>query len=183
MTGDDDVDVHPEHEVAGGDPVGQRPSPHDRRAVDEQDVTGEDGPGVRHVHEQVALGVGRPDLDQLDLAAGHVEGQTALERPRRRGRFDALEVEVAEEAAEQVTDLAGRARQPGEQGRRHLGHLLGRGLGGDDLGPGDELVAVAVVTVGVGVDDGFDRRARRPLGERLEHLRRQHEVEQRVDEQ
>ena len=32
VPGHDDVDVHPEHQVARGDPVGQRAGPHDRRA-------------------------------------------------------------------------------------------------------------------------------------------------------
>ena len=70
---DDDVDVHAEHQVARGDPVRQRAGPHDRRAVDEQDVAGEDRPGVGHVDDRVALRVRRADLDQLDLAAGDVD--------------------------------------------------------------------------------------------------------------
>ena len=40
-----------------------------------------------------------------------------------------------------------------------LVHLAGRCLGGDDLVGADGCVAVAVVAVGVGVDDRGDRRA------------------------
>ena len=55
-----------------------------------------------------------------------------------------------------------RAIEPGEQRRRHLAHLVrGRRAGGHDLGAADELVAVAVVAVGVGVDDRADRRGQR----------------------
>ena len=39
----------------------------------------------------------------------------------------------------------------------HLGHLVGGCRRGDDLGVVDQLVAVAVVAVGVGVDDRGDR--------------------------
>ena len=59
--------------------------------------------------------------------------------------------------------------------------LAGRG---DDVGAGDELVAVAVVAVGVGVHHGADGRGRRRHGaELVEHLLGERQVEQRVDEQ
>ena len=44
-----------------------------------------------------------------------------------RRRLDAIEVERAEEAAEQVTDLTRRSGQPGQQCRRNLLHLGGGG--------------------------------------------------------
>ena len=53
---------------------------------------------------------------------------------------------------------------------------------GDYLGALDELVAVAVVAVGVGVDDCGDRRRMRVLFEAIEHAAREPEIEQRVDE-
>ena len=77
----------------------------------------------------------------------------------------------------------GRAVERGQHRRRHLGHLVGGRRRGDDLGAVDELVAVAVIAVGVGVDDGVDRRGRRVGRQRLEHLGGEAQVEQRVDEQ
>ena len=183
VPGHDHLDVHPQHQVAGGDPVGQRARPHDRLAADEQDVAREHGAGVRDDGDQVALGVRRADLDQLDLPPADLQPEPAVERAGRRRQLDAVEVELAEEAAEQVTDLAGRVVQGAEHRRRYVVHLLGGGRGGDDLGVGDQLVAVAVVAVGVGVDDGGDRRRPCRALERLEHLGGQAEVEQRVDEQ
>ncbi len=94
-----------------------------------------------------------------------------------------VELELAEEAAEQVADLARRGVQRGQHRRRHLAHLVGGRRRGDDLGAVDELVAVAVVAVGVGVDHRADRRRARVVGHRLQHRLREAEVEQRVDEQ
>ncbi len=54
---------------------------------------------------------------------------------------------------------------------------------GDDLGAVDELVAVAVVAVGVGVDHGARSAPLAVIGHRVQHRRRQAEVEQRVDQQ
>ncbi len=49
---------------------------------------------------------------------------------------------------------------------------------------GEELVAVAVIAVGVSVDERVDaRRRRRRAAHRRQHLPRQLEVEQRVNEQ
>ena len=106
VTGHDGVDVHAEHQVAGGDPVRQRPGPHDRRAADEQDVAGVDRRRVGHVGERVAAGVGGADLDQLDDASTDVELQPTVERAIREPRLDPVELELTEEAAEQVADLA-----------------------------------------------------------------------------
>ncbi len=181
------LDAEIQHQVAGRDPVRQGPGPHDRRAADEQDVTGVDRGAVGNVDDRVAGGVGRADLDQLDAAAAHVEIETALEHSRRWHEFDALEAELAEERPEQVADLAGRLIQRSQHRRGNVGHLLGRRDGGDDLHPGptprDLTVAVAVVTVGMGVHHGVDRR---PVGDRcqrVQHRGRQLEIEQGVDQQ
>ena len=50
--------------------------------------------------------------------------------------------------------------------------------------PLDQLVAVAMVAVGMGVHEHVDRRRRRRRpAQRVEHLGREHEVEEGVDEQ
>ena len=144
---------------------------------------GEHRAAVGHDDDHVPSRVRRPDLDQLDLTPSDIERQAAVERPRRRRRLDAIEVERAEEAAEQVTDLTRRGGQPAQQCRRNLLHLGGGRGGRHDLGVGDELVAVAVVPVGVGVHDGRDRRGPGVRREGRQHRRRQPEIEQRVDEQ
>ena len=101
-----------------------------------------------------------------------------------RRQVDAVEVERAEERSEQLTDLAGCPVQRGEHRRRHLGHLVRGGGRGDDLGTDDaDLVAVAVIAVGMGVHQRADRALRCELRHRVEHRRGEIEVEQRVDEQ
>ena len=67
---------------------------------------------------------------------------------------------------------------------RHLVHLPRAGRRGDDLGAGHQLVAVAVVAVGVRVHERADPRGRGRHGPQvLEHPSGEGEVEQRVDEQ
>ena len=154
VAGHDGLDVHPEDQVARRDPVRQRPGPDDRRASDEQDVAGVDRLRVGDVGERVAGGVGRADLDQLDDTAADLELEPAVERAGRQRELDAVELEVAEEAAEEVADLARRMVQRRQHRRRHLGHLVGGGARGHDLGAVHELVAVAVVAVGMGVHHG-----------------------------
>ena len=138
---------------------------------------------VGHVGQRVAGGVRRTDLDQLDHASTDLDVEPAVERARRQAHVDAVELEVTEEPAEQVADVALGLGQPGEHRRRHLGHLVRCGRGGDDLGAVDELVAVAVVAVGVGVDQRGDRGGVGDRRHRLEHPPGEAQVEQRVDEQ
>ena len=102
-------------------------------------------------------------------------------------RLDALEVEAAEAAQEELAQgpHLGRLRdQRRHRRRRQLLHL-GRGaLGGDDPCSGEQLVAVAVVAVGVRVDERADLRRRRHRPAHLgEHRLGQRQVEQRVDQQ
>ena len=65
-----------------------------------------------------------------------------------------------------------------------LVHLLGARLRGQDGGAAHELVPVAVVAVGVGVDHGIDlARGGHRVAHRRQHLAGEPEVEQRVDQQ
>ena len=105
-----------------------------------------------------------PELEQPHGAVADAQVELAVEGGGGRHRLDAVEGERAEDVAEEgagVAEPVGRPHQPGEHGRRHLVHLAGAGRRRDDVGAGDELVAVAVVAVGVGVHDGADRRGGR----------------------
>lgn len=127
--------------------------------------------------------VRRPDLDQLDHTATDLHLQPATERPGGHAHVDAVEVERAEEVTEQRTDLAGRRVQRVQHRRRHLGHLVSRRLGRDDLRRLEQLVAVAVIAIGMGVEQGGDRRSCGERSHRVEHLLGELQVEQRVDQQ
>ena len=65
-----------------------------------------------------------------------------------------------------------------------VGEFVRRGQRRDDLRVGDEFVAVAVVAVGVGVDERADVVGRGLGGAHgLEHIRRERHVEQGIDQQ
>src|SRR5262245_5195355 len=65
--------------LAGGDPVRHRPGPDDRRALDEEDVAGEEHALLGQPDQHVALGVRGPDLEEDDLLAAHAQAQLAVE--------------------------------------------------------------------------------------------------------
>jgi hypothetical protein len=140
------------------------------------------------VDQHVAAGVGRTHLDQLDGLVANPDGHLALENPCRRRVPDPLELEGPEALPEELTERAlvtgHRLHQGRHRLRRQLFHLLGRGHRGDDLGPLDELVAVTVIAVGVGVDEGADpaRRARLGVPHGIEHLLGESQIEERIDQ-
>ena len=178
-----------EHPVARVDPLLHRAGPHDRVAAVEHEVAGEEDPGVGQVHGDVAAGVGR------------ARARGGGRRGRRRGRSSAPSKVVVGGATSMPVEgearrrsAAGRRRRRPRSGAaassaasvdgRHLVHLPCAGRRGDDLGAGDELVAVAVVAVGVGVHERADPSGRRGHGPQVvEHPGGEREVEQRVDEQ
>ena len=185
VSGDDGVELHAQQQVAGPHPVGERPGPDDRGTRHEQDVPRVTGPAVGQVDEHVAPGVRRPHLDELHPLTGGFQLHPAGERRGGQGRRDALEVEGTEAfpyVGAQLGPEVGRLHG-GQHLGRHVAHLLGRRLGGDDVGPFHQLVAVAVVAVGVGVDQRADGRAAGQPAHRVEHRGRQVQVEQRVDQQ
>ena len=154
VAGHDHIDVHAEHQVARRDPVAQRAGPHDRRAADEQDVAGEDRPGVGHVGERVAAGVRRADLDQLDAPGRRRRGRAGRRRCGRAGAARCRRSRTRRRSC-------GTGRRPrparsfspasSDGGTSAISSAVA-GCG-DDLGVVDQLVAVAVVAVGVRVDD------------------------------
>ena len=153
----------------------------------EQQVAGEHHAFVRKVHDDIAAGVGRAQLEQHCPTVANKQLELAVESPRRGDDLDAVELEVPEDPLHEGTYLTeiGRGRhEPSQHRRRHLVHLGRAGRRGDDLRAADELVAVAVVAVGVSVDADIDlvcRRRRVPHP--VEHLGGQPQVEQRVDQQ
>ena len=183
MPGHHHIDVHTQHQVAGRHPVGERAGPHDGRTADEQNVAGEHGGCVGHVGDGVASGVGRADLDQLDETTTHLDVETVVESARRRCEFDAGEVERSEERPEQFTHFPGCIVERRHHGCGYLVHLCRCCARSDDLGLGDELVAVAVVAVGVCVEQCADGCTCRERRQGVEHALCECEVEQCVDEQ
>ena len=183
VTGNDDVGIECGNQVACGDPILERPRPHDRSTTDEQDVAGVDGLGLGTVHDCVALGVRGADLDQFNDASAHVDVEPAVKSARWRCEFDSRKVEVTEERPEQVPDVAICSVQRGHHRGWNLAHLVRSRTRGNDLGTIDELISVAVVAVGMRVDDRPDRRTTGDATHRPEHRLGQAQVEERVDEE
>jgi hypothetical protein len=176
---------HVQQQVTRVHPPLRRAGPHDRRAVDEQDVPGEHDPRVRHVHQHVTGGVRRTDLDQLHLAAADIDRQPARERSSGRDNSNVVEPERREYSCRVRSRPPAQSRQGGNLLHRVLGDQPGGGTGGDDLDTGrcDQLVAEAMVAVGVGVHHGRQRRAVGQRPDPVEHLPRRDQVEQRVYQQ
>ena len=126
------------------------------------------------MHERVAPRVRGPDLHQPQHPLADLDLELAAERLLGEHELDALEVERAEAAQKELSDLAQRRRLLDHRGhcsRGELCHLRSRALRCDDTSAADELVAVAVVAVCVRVDERVDaRRARHRAPHRAEHL-------------
>ena len=139
------------------------------------------------MYEHVAPCVGGAHLNGPDLLLADATTPLASEGLVRRRHLDPLEVECAKSLAQKCR------RGPGgfglvdhrvEHGRGHFAEFRSRGLRGHHARALDQLVAVAVVAVRVGIDEGSDALCRR-LGpaHRLEHCRGELQIEERVDEQ
>ncbi len=156
-------------------------------AIDEQDIAGKHGLVAGHVYQGVTLGVGGPDLVQLDGLVAHLAGRSAAEGFCRAVVFDPFEIEDIEQLLEKSAGFAHGARVAHdfcECGRRQFGHLFGAGCGRDNGRAFDQLIAVGVIAVGVGVDQGADIfRLRHGIAHDLQHLARQIEIKQRIDQQ
>jgi hypothetical protein len=135
------------------------------------------------MHDRVTLGVRWTDLDQLHDATSDVEVKSAVERARRHGEFDPGEVEVAEERPEQVPHVALGRIQSGHHRGRHLAHLVCSRTRGHDLSIPDQLVAIAVVAIGMGVHHRANRGTLCHRAHRSQHRLGQVQIEERVDEQ
>ena len=186
VAGHQHVGAELEDALAGHQPIAEA-RPHDRRAVDEQQVAGEHRATARYVDDRVAAGMRRPELDQRDVAVADLQVEPTLERLRRQAHRDALVVERPERVLDEVAHIVGhpgRGLQRVEHLRRQRLHLLGGSARRVDLGRGrQQLVAEAMVGVGVRVHRGVDRMALDDRCHRREHLARQMQVVERVDEQ
>jgi hypothetical protein len=152
---------------------------------DEQDVAGVDGGAAWDMHEDIAPGVRRPDFDQVDDGVTDGSSRCPAERRRRFGSMHAAEVEAPETVLEELADHAHRRcgfQQPDHHRRVLPGHFLGGDHRREDLRPVEQFVAVAVVTVAVGVDQRRDRDAGERRLEPVEHRLRQRHVVERVDQ-
>ena len=151
------LNVHAQHQVARIDPVGQWPRPHNGGATDEQDVTGVHGLGIGNIGNDIACGVRWANLDEFDHSATNLDVEPTFEGTRRQGVLNSFEVEFSEEATKQFANFAGRFVERGQHRRRHFGHLMCGSLAGDDLGTLHQLVAIAMIAVGVRVDQRANR--------------------------
>jgi hypothetical protein len=186
VAGDEHRGAQVEDPVARGNPVAQA-RPHDRRALDEQEVTGEHDAGVGNVDDRVTAGMRRPQLDERHAAVTDLEIHPAGEGLRRVAHRDALEVERAERVLDEIGELRWHPRrrlQRVQQLGRQLLHLGGARRRRVDLGSRrKQLVAEAVIGIGVRVDRGIDRVPGGDRGHRAQHLARQVQVVEGVDEQ
>ena len=142
----------------------------------------------RHVDQDVAPRMRRPDILEQHVLVADLELQLVLEHPCRRRVPDIVPLELAAHHLMQegagLAELAPVALHGRQLLGRPLLHLLGAGARSDDLGAGDQLVAERVVAVGMGVDQAADRLRRRHRGAHPpQHLAGQRQVEQRIDQQ
>ena len=188
MTGDNRGERQAEHVVTGSDPVADGPHPEDRVSFDEQDVAGVDQLVSRYVGEDVALRVAGSDLLQDDRLVPHAQFVLVVKSRGGQRESDALEVECAETMEQELASIA-HVRRLAHDGRQPIrglgGEFPGGGIRGDDLRLRHELVAVAVIGVGMGVHQFVERlrglRLRRAHA--LEHRTGEFQVEQGVHEQ
>mgnify|MGYP007080248871 CR=1 FL=1 len=104
----------------------------------------------------------RAHLYQPHSLVADLDIQHAGKGPCRRALFDILEVERREDIRKigaRRTQIRTRRLEHGKRCRRHFGHLPRAGLACDDLRLRTTSVAVAVVSVGMGVDDRADPRS------------------------
>ena len=125
----------------------------------------------------------RTDLDEFDDPTTHFDLETPVERAVGKTHVDVGELERSEEAPEQFAHFARCRVERGEHCRWNFGHLVGGRRRRDDLGSVHELIAVAVIAVGMGVDQRANGRGAGEGRERIEHLLSEPQVEQGVDEQ
>ena len=129
-----------------------------------------------------------PELLQNDGLVSDTRPEFPLEGHGRKGLFDSFEVKGAEgfeEEPARFTHVRRLTHERGVLGRTLGGHLLGCGPGSDDLRFCHQLVAVAVVGVGVGVDQRVE--GARGRGFRIAHAGKhgacQFQVKQSVHQQ
>ena len=157
--------------------------------VDEQDVAGEDHAIIGNIGQHVAVRMRGSDLDEAHRLVADAPLELAFEgHGRHRDVLDAGEIERREDFRQKDPGL-GRFVDPGlifgQPARiaQPVIHLLGAGTRGDDLRTLHQPVTEGVIAVGMSVDQGADARGSglRPA-HRVEHLLRQRQVEQRIDQ-
>jgi hypothetical protein len=128
-------------------------------AADEEDIRCKDNAVCRNVDQRVAASVRRAYFDEMHLLIAHVEHHFACEGLFRRNQSGIFKIERREGSFEEFTDLThcrGLFHEKGKLLWRQFKHLLCRALRGDDLRIGDELVAIAMIAIGMGVHHHID---------------------------
>ena len=175
--------------LAGRQPVPHGPRPENGVAFNKEDIAGEDGAVRGHVNDHVPLGMGGPHLLQMHRLAPHGEGAFPLKGFCGQALLHAFKIEGAKAVKEEVPEIpeltrAGSLGHGGHGGRVFVGHFLGAGLRGNDGGLRQAAVAIAVIAVGVGVDQLFDvRSGGNGRAHGLKHALRQGAVVERIDEE
>ena len=183
-----DVHIHRDDRLAGADPVCDRPRPHQRRAIDEQDVAREHRLVPRHMHQHIAAGMRRTHLDQPHRLVTDLHVHRAGKGLRRRALLDIFEIKRRKHIREVSAcraKLCTRRLEHGQRRRRHLGHFPRARLAGNDFRLRTTSVAMAMVAVRMRVDDGGDLARADPgrILHRGQHVPRQGHVEKRIDQQ
>ena len=135
--------------------------------------------------DDVAVGVGRADVDELDRRAVQIDLEAVVEEDGRRRELDSGEVprlQCALEPGEARLARDVHALDGLEDGRVLLGERFGAAAVADELGLGEELIAPAVVAVVVGVDDASRRRVPDPRVA-FDHLAGVRQVPEGVDDE
>jgi len=124
--------------------------------------------------------------DEVHRAVADLEVQAVLERRRGQALLDLLEVEAAHRALGELVERRTQielVEQAVDEGGRDGGHLGRRGCGRVQIRRvREQLVAEAVIAVGVRVHRLLDGVALGDRPHRVEHAPREPQVEQRVDE-
>lgn len=156
--------------------------PADGRAPMEEYVARVNDGFLRNVNDQVAFGVGRPDVDHVDFQTVEIVGRVAVENGRGRNKFDARELERRELVLEvaQVLGWIDQRANGLSLRRQEMMEAVGTATVTDDLGVGEQLVAPAVIAVVVGVEQPL-RGIGVHGGEKVDHALRKPQVVERVD--
>ena len=146
VAGDDGFRAERAHALERVEPAGDGAHQGEGRAPVEDDVAGDDDFALGQPDDDIGVGVGGGDVDQLEFEFAGVEREAVFEGERGRDDLDCAPVDGGEHLAGACGQLGG------------VGEDFGAAVGVADDGRVvcEEVVAEGVVEVGVGVDEGAD---------------------------